>query len=148
MVSEKAATAAAGSIAVQIEAMKIAARAVTGKQTKDAATALTAAAIGPALRTSKETRSALGQDRCAEAEGRRCASVQDRAARGIHHLSTSRGQRSNGNLGEDVSVVVLVRGVESEDSTLRVVNCLRLSRFRRRAVAGVVFVLCVFLIAS
>jgi hypothetical protein len=53
MVSEKAAAAASGMVAAQTEAMLIAARALTGKKTPHASTAVAAAALKPALRTVK-----------------------------------------------------------------------------------------------
>jgi hypothetical protein len=107
VVFEKTAAAAAGAIAAQTLAIKIAAKGVTGKQTEDVAPAITAARASGVSNCQKKTQTALGQDRFAAAE-RAYASVQDRAARGIHHLSTSSGQNSNGNLGEDVSVLLLV----------------------------------------
>jgi len=35
------------------------------------------------------------------------SSVQDRVARGIHHLITSSGQKANGNLGRGSSAMVV-----------------------------------------
>jgi hypothetical protein len=61
MVFEKSAAVAAGAIGVQTEAVKIAARAVVGKRTKNVATAMAAAAIRPALRTVKGNAKRLGQ---------------------------------------------------------------------------------------
>src|SRR3569832_2100529 len=61
MVSEKTAAALAGAIAMQAEAMKITGRAVTGKHTNDAMTALTAAAMRPSLRTVKRNAKRLGR---------------------------------------------------------------------------------------
>lgn len=53
MVVEKTAAMTAGAIAAQTEAMKIAAAAMTGKQTEHASVAIAGAAIRPALRTVK-----------------------------------------------------------------------------------------------
>jgi len=63
MVSEKAAAAASGAIAAQTETMKIASRALTGKRTPHATTAVVAAALKPALRTVKANAKRLGKKR-------------------------------------------------------------------------------------
>src|SRR3954454_21209127 len=53
MVFEKSAAATAGMIAMQTETLKIAASAVTGRLSRDAAAAIAGAALKPALRTVK-----------------------------------------------------------------------------------------------
>jgi hypothetical protein len=63
MVSEKVAAATSGAIAAQTETMRIASRAVTGKKTRHAATAVVAAALKPALRTVKANAKRLGKKR-------------------------------------------------------------------------------------
>ena len=63
MVSEKVAAAWAGTIAAQTETMRIASRALTGKKTPHAATAVVAAALKPALRTVKANAKRLGKKR-------------------------------------------------------------------------------------
>ena len=63
MVSEKVAAARAGTIAAQTETMRIASRALTGKKTPHAATAVVAAALKPALRTVKANAKRLGKKR-------------------------------------------------------------------------------------
>jgi len=60
MVSEKA---TAGTIAAQTETMRIAARALRGKNTPHASTAVVAAALKPALRTVKANAKRLGKKR-------------------------------------------------------------------------------------
>src|ERR1700686_3999921 len=63
MVSEKVAAATSGAIAAQTETMRIASRALTGKKTPHAATAVVAAALKPALRTVKANAKRLGKKR-------------------------------------------------------------------------------------
>ena len=63
MVSEKVAAATSGTVAAQTEAMRIASRALTGKKTPHAATAVVAAALKPALRTVKANAKRLGKKR-------------------------------------------------------------------------------------
>jgi hypothetical protein len=53
MVSEKVTAATSGMVAAQSEAMRIAARAIGGKKSPHAATAVAAAALKPAFRTVK-----------------------------------------------------------------------------------------------
>jgi hypothetical protein len=63
MVSEKATAAASGMVAAQTEAMRIAAKAVAGKKTPHATTAVAAAALKPALRTVKANAKRLRKKR-------------------------------------------------------------------------------------
>ena len=63
MVSEKVAAATSGTVAAQTETMRIASRALTGKKTSHAATAVVAAALKPALRTVKANAKRLGKKR-------------------------------------------------------------------------------------
>jgi hypothetical protein len=63
MVSEKVAAATSGAVAAQTETMRIASRALTGKKTPHAATAVVAAALKPALRTVKANAKRLGKKR-------------------------------------------------------------------------------------
>jgi hypothetical protein len=63
MVSEKAAAAASGMVGAQTEAMRIAARALTGKKIPHASTAVAAAALKPALRTVKANAKRLRKKR-------------------------------------------------------------------------------------
>ena len=63
MVSEKVAAATSGTVAAQTETMRIASRALTGKKTPHAATAVVAAALKPALRTVKANAKRLGKKR-------------------------------------------------------------------------------------
>ena len=63
MVSEKVAAATSGAVAAQTETMRIASRALTGKKTSHAATAVVAAALKPALRTVKANAKRLGKKR-------------------------------------------------------------------------------------
>ena len=63
MVSEKVSAATAGTIAAQTETMRIAARALRGKNTPHASTAVVAAALKPALRTVKANAKRLGKKR-------------------------------------------------------------------------------------
>ena len=63
MVSEKVAAATFGTVAAQTETMRIASRAITGKKTRHAATAVVAAALKPALRTVKANAKRLGKKR-------------------------------------------------------------------------------------
>jgi hypothetical protein len=63
MLSEKSAAATSGMIAAQTEAMRIAAAALTGKQTKNPTTATAAAALKPALRTVKANSKRLRRKR-------------------------------------------------------------------------------------
>jgi hypothetical protein len=63
MVAEKAAAAASGLIAAQTETMRIAAKALTGKKTPHASTAVAAAALKPAFRTVKANAKRLRKKR-------------------------------------------------------------------------------------
>ena len=63
MVSEKVAAATAGAIAAQTETMRITAKALTGKKTPHACTAVVAAALKPALRTVKANAKRLRKKR-------------------------------------------------------------------------------------
>jgi hypothetical protein len=63
MVSEKVAAATSGMVAAQSETMRIGARALTGKQTPHASTAVAAAALKPALRTVKANAKRLRKKR-------------------------------------------------------------------------------------
>jgi hypothetical protein len=62
-VSEKVEAATSGTIAAQTETMRIAARALTGKKTPHATTAVMAAAMKPALRTVKANAKRLRKKR-------------------------------------------------------------------------------------
>ena len=63
MVSEKVTAATSGMVAAQTETMRIAARALTGKKTPHASTAVAAAALKPALRTVKANAKRLRKKR-------------------------------------------------------------------------------------
>jgi hypothetical protein len=63
MVSEKVAAATSGTAAAQAETIRIASRAVRGKKTPHAATAVVTAALKPALRTVKANAKRLGKKR-------------------------------------------------------------------------------------
>ena len=63
MVSEKVAAATSGTVAAQTEIMRIASRALTGKKTPHAATAVVGAALRPSLRTVKANAKRLGKKR-------------------------------------------------------------------------------------
>jgi hypothetical protein len=63
MVSEKVAAATSGTLAAQTETMRIASKAILGKKTRHAATAVVAAALKPALRTVKANAKRLSKKR-------------------------------------------------------------------------------------
>jgi hypothetical protein len=63
MVSEKASAAASGMVAAQTETMRIAMRALSGKKTRHASTAIVAAALKPAFRTVKANAKRLRKKR-------------------------------------------------------------------------------------
>jgi hypothetical protein len=63
MVSEKVAAATSGAVAAQAKTLQIASRAITGKKTPHATTAVVAAALKPALRTVQANAKRLSKKR-------------------------------------------------------------------------------------